>query len=56
MKYKETLEKQIKILEELQDENVDSDMNASARAETAVKIAEEINCLVAHAKVIIEVV
>jgi hypothetical protein len=50
MDYKGVIEEQITILQKLQNEIDSSNLNALSKSEAAVKIAEEINCLVAHAK------
>jgi hypothetical protein len=54
MKYKEILEKQIAILENLQDVNIAANNSSIAKSQAAVNIAEEINRLVASAKEIVE--
>jgi len=51
MDYKATLEKQIETLEKLQHENISNPcINIVEKTENAVKIADEINRLVAHAR------
>jgi hypothetical protein len=54
MDYKSTLNKQIVTLETLQEKNIALDnIHITAKTENAVKIAEEIDRLVAHAKEIL---
>jgi hypothetical protein len=54
MDYKSSLNKQIMTLETLQESNIASgNIDITAKTENAVKIAEEINRLAAHAKEIL---